>query len=86
MGAGTDTAATLGYLARALKAPTIGRVWGDLAATARGEGWSHQCREGRDLLGLGYAGLRPGPDWQMKREMLTPRATTHWGELATALA
>lgn len=42
MGAGTDTAATLGYLARALKAPTIGRVWGDLAATARGEGWSHE--------------------------------------------
>lgn len=26
MGASTDTAATLGYLARALKAPTIGRV------------------------------------------------------------
>lgn len=42
MGAGTDTAATLGYLARALKAPTIGRVWEDLAATARGEGWSHE--------------------------------------------
>lgn len=45
-----------------------------------------QRREGRDLLGLGYAGLRPGPAWQMKREMLTPRATTHWDELVTALA
>ncbi|WP_430648149.1 IS21-like element helper ATPase IstB [Agromyces sp. GXS1127] len=42
MGAGTDTAATLGYLARALKAPTIGRVWEDLAVTARSEGWSHE--------------------------------------------
>ena len=27
MGATTDTAATLGYLTRALKTPTIGRVW-----------------------------------------------------------
>ena len=45
-----------------------------------------QRREGRDLLGLGYAGLRPGPAWQMKREILTPRATTHWDELVTALA
>ena len=34
MGATTDTAATLGYLARALKAPTIGRVWEQLAVTA----------------------------------------------------
>lgn len=42
MGAGTDTAATLGYLARALKAPTIGRVWEDLAVIARSEGWSHE--------------------------------------------
>ncbi|WP_433673777.1 Y-family DNA polymerase [Microbacterium gorillae] len=40
-----------------------------------------QKRAGRDLLGLGWAGLRPGPDWSMKREMLTPRATTHWDEL-----
>lgn len=38
----TDTAATLGYLARALKAPTIGRVWQQLAATAREDGWSHE--------------------------------------------
>jgi DNA replication protein DnaC len=42
MGSATDTAATLGYLARALKAPTIGRVWEDLAVIARDEGWSHE--------------------------------------------
>ena len=42
MGAGTDTAATIGYLARAMKAPTIGRVWEQLATTARAEGWSHE--------------------------------------------
>ncbi len=43
MGAATDTAATLGYLSRALKAPTIGRVWEQLATTARAEGgWSHE--------------------------------------------
>jgi len=27
--------------------------------------------------------MRPGPKWQMKREMLTKRATTHWAELVT---
>ncbi len=42
MGADTDTAATLGYLARALKAPTIGRVWEQLGTTARDEGWTHE--------------------------------------------
>jgi DNA replication protein DnaC len=42
MGTATDTAATLGYLARALKAPTIGRVWEQLAATAREQGWTHE--------------------------------------------
>lgn len=45
-----------------------------------------QKKTGRDALGLGYAGLRPGPKWQMKREMLTGRATTHWDELATVRA
>lgn len=45
-----------------------------------------QKKEGRDLLGLGYGGMRPGPTWQMKREMLTPRATTHWDELAIVVA
>lgn len=45
-----------------------------------------QRKTGRDALGLGYAGIRPGPNWQMKRSMLTPRASTHWDELATAYA
>ena len=45
-----------------------------------------QRKTGRDSLGLGYAGLRPGPKWQMKRQMLTKRATTHWDELITVHA
>lgn len=38
------------------------------------------CGEGS--VGLGYAGLARPPEWQMKRGMLSPRATTHWDELA----
>lgn len=45
-----------------------------------------QRKAGRGALGLGYAGLRQGPAWDMKREMLTKRATTHWDELVTARA
>jgi len=45
-----------------------------------------QRKAGRDMLGLGYAGFRPGPAWQVKREMLTKRATTHWDELVTVRA
>ncbi len=43
-------------------------------------------RFGREALGLGAAGLKEGVAWQMKREMLSPRATTHWAELATVKA
>lgn len=32
-------------------------------------------------IGLGRAGLRAGPQWQMRREMMSPRYTTHWDEL-----
>ncbi|AAT88523.1 AAA family ATPase [Leifsonia xyli subsp. xyli] len=32
----------LAYLARALKTPTIGRVWEDLAGRARDENWAHE--------------------------------------------
>ena len=32
----------LAYLTRALKTPTIGRVWEDLAAAARDANWSHE--------------------------------------------
>lgn len=34
--------ATMAYLTRALKTPTIGRVWESLATQAREQGWSHE--------------------------------------------
>ncbi len=40
--AAVDVTATMGYLGRAPKTPTIGRVWEHLAVTARDEGWSHE--------------------------------------------
>lgn len=43
-------------------------------------------RLGDHAIGLGVGGLRLGPDFEMRREMLSPRATTHWGELAIAHA
>jgi DNA polymerase V len=43
-------------------------------------------RHGRGSIGLGYAGLRGGPDWSMKRGMLSPRYTTHWAELPVVKA
>ena len=43
-------------------------------------------RVGRGAVGLGYAGLKTPPDWQMRRDMLSNRATTHWAELATVYA
>lgn len=43
-------------------------------------------RHGPHILGLGVAGLRTAPEWQMRRNMLSPRYTTHWDELATAHA
>lgn len=45
-----------------------------------------QQRHGAEAVGLGWAGMRPGPAWRMKRDMLTPRATTHWDELAVVRA
>jgi DNA polymerase V len=45
-----------------------------------------QKKAGKAALGIGYGGFRPGPSWQMKRAMLTPRATTHWAELASVRA
>ena len=32
----------IAYLTRALKTPTIGRVWEDLGGMAREENWSHE--------------------------------------------
>lgn len=43
-------------------------------------------RYGRGSIGLGYAGIRGGPDWSMKRDMLSPRYTTHWAELPVVKA
>ncbi len=39
---GTELGSKLAYLARALKTPTIARVWEDLAAQARDLNWSHE--------------------------------------------
>ena len=41
---------------------------------------------GQESLGLGIAGLRGGRTWTMRREMISPRATTHWDELAVVKA
>jgi DNA polymerase V len=38
-------------------------------------------RYGRGSIGLGHAGIKTGLDWSMKRDMLSPRYTTHWDEL-----
>lgn len=38
-------------------------------------------RYGRGAIGLGHAGIKTGLDWSMKRDMLSPRYTTHWDEL-----
>ncbi|HSN36832.1 MAG TPA: Y-family DNA polymerase [Arthrobacter sp.] len=43
-------------------------------------------RYGRGSIGLGHAGIRGGPDWSMKRDMLSPRYTTHWAELPVVKA
>jgi DNA polymerase V len=38
-------------------------------------------RYGRGSIGLGHAGIKGGPEWSMKRDMMSPRYTTHWDEL-----
>lgn len=43
-----------------------------------------QTHCGESSIGLGFAGLSRKPEWEMKRGMLSPRATTHWEELMTA--
>ncbi len=43
-------------------------------------------RFGASSIGLGVAGLKSARRWEMKRELLSPRATTHWDELATVFA
>lgn len=41
---------------------------------------------GRDAVGLGLAGLQAPPDWQMRRQLLSNRGTTHWSELTQVAA
>lgn len=43
-----------------------------------------QSRCGEASIGLGYGGLARPPGWEMRREFLSKRATTHWEELAVA--
>ena len=41
-GPSTELGSKLAYLTRALKTPTIARIWEDLAAQARDRNWSHE--------------------------------------------
>lgn len=43
-------------------------------------------RYGRGSIGLGHAGIRGGSDWSMKRDILSPRYTTHWDDLPVVKA
>ena len=45
-----------------------------------------RSEHGSSAIGLGRAGMREGPAWQMRREMMSPRYTTHWDELLTVRA
>ena len=42
-----------------------------------------RSEHGVKSIGLGRAGLQQGPAWEMRREMMSPRYTTHWRELLT---
>ncbi len=41
---------------------------------------------GPSSIGLGRSGFRSAPSWSMRRNQLSPRCTTHWGELAMVYA
>ncbi len=43
-------------------------------------------RLGGEAIGVGFGGLKQPAGWEMKRELLSPRATTHWDELVTVRA
>ncbi|MGP5258045.1 Y-family DNA polymerase, partial [Glutamicibacter ardleyensis] len=45
-----------------------------------------RSEHGVKAIGLGAAGLQQGPAWEMRREMISPRYTTHWKELMTVKA
>ena len=37
-------------------------------------------------IGLGRAGMKAGQQWEMRRDMMSPRYTTHWDELPVVRA
>jgi len=41
---------------------------------------------GDGSIGVGLGGIKQPPGWEMKRAMLSKRATTHWSELPVAVA
>lgn len=43
-------------------------------------------RHGVNAVGLGLAGMKAGPEWTMRRDMMSPRYTTHWDELLVVKA
>lgn len=45
-----------------------------------------RSEHGVKSIGLGRAGLQQGPAWEIRREMMSPRYTTHWRELLTVKA
>src|SRR5690625_12221 len=45
-----------------------------------------RTEHGSGAIGLGAGGLKQGPSWQMRRELMSPRYTTHWDELMTVQA
>lgn len=67
--------ASLDVFDEAAATPTHGAVMDEIAG-----------KFGEEVLGLGVAGLRRRRGWTMKRDMVSPRATTHWDELATVSA
>ncbi|RJN32175.1 Y-family DNA polymerase [Nesterenkonia natronophila] len=38
-------------------------------------------RSGTDSIGIGRGGLRSAAEWEMRREMMSPRYTTRWDEM-----
>lgn len=43
-------------------------------------------RLGGEAIGVGFGGLKQPAGWEMKRELLSKRATTHWDELVEVRA
>lgn len=43
-------------------------------------------RLGGEAIGVGFGGLKQPAGWEMKRELLSRRATTHWDEIVEVRA